>query len=93
MKNIYGTTSAKLDPEAGTLVCSAPDVGLNSRNILETQANPKKQRCSGIGVENITVTVPSEKPPVYECRNMDNSLLQLTCIEESADEDRDTSQG
>ncbi|KAI0902551.1 glycoside hydrolase family 28 protein [Annulohypoxylon nitens] len=75
MKNIYGTTSAKLDPEAGTLVCSAPD------------------RCSGIRVENITVTVPSEKPPVYECRNMDNSLLQLTCIEESADEDRDTSQG
>ncbi|KAI1094407.1 glycoside hydrolase family 28 protein [Rostrohypoxylon terebratum] len=75
MKNIYGTTSAKLDPEAGTLVCSAPD------------------RCSNIRVENITVTVPSGEPPIYECRNMDNSLLQLTCIEEPADEDRDTSQG
>ncbi|KAI0887125.1 glycoside hydrolase family 28 protein [Annulohypoxylon maeteangense] len=74
MKNIYGTTSAKLDPEAGTLVCSAPD------------------RCSGIRVENITVEVPSGKSPVYECRNMDNSLLELTCIAES-DEDRDTSQG
>ncbi|KAI1451875.1 glycoside hydrolase family 28 protein [Annulohypoxylon moriforme] len=74
MKNIYGTTSAKLDPEAGTLVCSAPD------------------RCSGIRVENITVTVPSGKPPVYECRNMDDSLLELTCVDES-DEDRDTSQG
>ncbi|KAI0380975.1 glycoside hydrolase family 28 protein [Hypomontagnella monticulosa] len=74
MKNIWGTTSEKLDPQAGTLVCSAPD------------------RCNNIKVENITVTVPSGKPPVYECRNMDNSLLQLTCIEES-DGDRDTSQG
>ncbi|KAI1417486.1 glycoside hydrolase family 28 protein [Hypoxylon sp. FL1857] len=74
MKNIYGTTSAKLDPEAGTLVCSAPD------------------RCNNIKVENITVTVPSGQPPVYECRNMENDLLQLICIEES-DEDRDTSQG
>ncbi|KAI8255712.1 Exopolygalacturonase X-1 [Colletotrichum sp. SAR 10_98] len=26
LKNIYGTTSAKLDPQAGTLVCSAPDL-------------------------------------------------------------------
>lgn len=26
MKNMWGTTSAKLDPLAGTLVCSAPDV-------------------------------------------------------------------
>ncbi|KAI0131594.1 glycoside hydrolase family 28 protein [Hypoxylon sp. NC0597] len=74
MKNIYGTTSAKLDPQAGTLVCSAPD------------------RCSNIRVENITITVPSGQPPVYECRNMENDLLELTCIEES-DEDRDTSQG
>ncbi|KAI2471505.1 glycoside hydrolase family 28 protein [Annulohypoxylon bovei var. microspora] len=74
MKNIYGTTSAKLDPEAGTLVCSAPD------------------RCNGIRVENITVTVPSEESPVYECRNMDDSLLELTCITDS-DEDRDTFQG
>ncbi|KAI1393625.1 glycoside hydrolase family 28 protein [Hypoxylon trugodes] len=74
MKNIYGTTSAKLDPEAGTLVCSAPD------------------RCNNIRVENITVKVPSGEPPVYECRNMENDLLKLTCIAES-DENRDTSQG
>ncbi|KAI1475997.1 glycoside hydrolase family 28 protein [Daldinia eschscholtzii] len=74
MKNIYGTTSAKLDPQAGSLVCSAPD------------------RCSNIKVENITITVPSGEPPVYECRNMDNDLLQLTCVAES-EEDRDTSQG
>jgi galacturan 1,4-alpha-galacturonidase len=26
IKNMYGTTSGKEDPEAGTLVCSAPDV-------------------------------------------------------------------
>ncbi|OTB07966.1 glycoside hydrolase family 28 protein [Hypoxylon sp. CI-4A] len=74
MKNIYGTTSVKLDPEAGSLVCSAPD------------------RCSNIKVENITVTVPSGEPPVYECRNMENELLQLTCVTES-DESRDVSQG
>ncbi|KAI6092542.1 glycoside hydrolase family 28 protein [Hypoxylon rubiginosum] len=74
MKNIYGTTSADNDPEAGTLVCSAPD------------------RCNNIRVENITVTVPSGQPPVYECRNMDNSLLQLTCIDDS-DEGRDTGSG
>ncbi|KAL7626648.1 hypothetical protein AAE478_003421 [Parahypoxylon ruwenzoriense] len=74
MKNIYGTTSAKLDPQAGSLVCSSPD------------------RCANIRVENITVTVPSGEPPVYECRNMDNGILQLACVEES-DEDRDTSQG
>ncbi|KAI4870822.1 glycoside hydrolase family 28 protein [Hypoxylon rubiginosum] len=65
MKNIYGTTSADLDPQAGTLVCSAPD------------------RCSNIRVENITITVPSGQNPVYECRNMENSLLQLDCIDES----------
>ncbi|KAI5864541.1 glycoside hydrolase family 28 protein [Durotheca rogersii] len=74
IKNVWGTTSAKLDPQAGTLVCSAPD------------------RCRNIRVENITVTVPSGKPPVYECRNMDNGLLQLTCTEESSG-DRDTEQG
>ncbi|KAI1768985.1 glycoside hydrolase family 28 protein [Hypoxylon sp. FL1150] len=68
MKNIYGTTSAENDPEAGTLVCSAPD------------------RCNNIRVENITVTVPSGQPPVYECINLDDSLLQLTCIDGS-DED------
>ncbi|KAI8962504.1 glycoside hydrolase family 28 protein [Daldinia sp. FL1419] len=74
MKNIYGTTSTKLDPQAGSLVCSAPD------------------RCSNIKAENITITVPSGESPVYECRNMDNGLLQLACVAES-DEDRDTSQG
>lgn len=26
IKNMYGTTSGKEDPKAGTLVCSAPDV-------------------------------------------------------------------
>lgn len=26
IKNLFGTTSEKDDPEAGTLVCSAPDV-------------------------------------------------------------------
>ncbi|KAI0180209.1 glycoside hydrolase family 28 protein [Hypoxylon sp. FL1284] len=74
MKNFYGITSADLDPQAGTLVCSAPD------------------RCSNIRVENITVTVPSGQAPVYECRNMDDTLLQLNCVEES-DGERDTSQG
>lgn len=26
IKNMFGTTSEKTDPQAGTLVCSAPDV-------------------------------------------------------------------
>ncbi|KAI8253328.1 Exopolygalacturonase X-1 [Colletotrichum sp. SAR 10_77] len=34
LKNIYGTTSAKLDPQAGTLVCSAPDRYIQRLNIL-----------------------------------------------------------
>lgn len=32
LKNIYGTTSAKLDPQAGTLVCSAADVSQAPRH-------------------------------------------------------------
>ncbi|KAF6834764.1 exopolygalacturonase [Colletotrichum musicola] len=74
LKNIYGTTSAKLDPQAGTLVCSAPD------------------RCSNIRAENVTVTVPSGKAPVYECKNLDNSLLQINCTA-GTDGERDTSNG
>ncbi|RYN96331.1 putative exopolygalacturonase X [Alternaria tenuissima] len=62
IKNMYGTTSGKEDPEAGTLVCSAPD------------------RCSNIRAENITVQVPSREPPVYECRNVDPSLLDISCM-------------
>ncbi|KAI0007842.1 glycoside hydrolase family 28 protein [Xylariaceae sp. FL0662B] len=61
MKNLYGITSENLDPQAGTLVCSAPD------------------RCSNIRVENVTVTVPSGEQPVYECRNLDESLLKINC--------------
>ncbi|KAI1081031.1 glycoside hydrolase family 28 protein [Whalleya microplaca] len=65
MKNMYGTTSVSLDPQAGTLVCSAPE------------------RCNNIRVKNVTVTVPSKEEPVYECRNLDNSLLQINCTAES----------
>ncbi|KAI8202042.1 Exopolygalacturonase X-1 [Colletotrichum sp. SAR 10_65] len=74
LKNIYGTTSAKLDPQAGTLVCSAPD------------------RCSNIRAENVTVTVPSGKPPVYECKNLDNNLLQINCTS-GTDGERDNTNG
>ncbi|CAH0050681.1 unnamed protein product [Clonostachys solani] len=74
MKNFWGVTSSKYDPEAGTLVCSAAD------------------RCSNINLHNITVTVPSGEPPVYECSNVDESLLEnITCVH--ADDDRDTGQG
>ncbi|KAF4838751.1 Exopolygalacturonase X-1 [Colletotrichum tropicale] len=74
LKNIYGTTSAKLDPQAGTLVCSAPD------------------RCSNIRAENVTVTVPSGKAPVYECKNLDNNLLQINCTS-GTDGERDNTNG
>ncbi|KAB2104839.1 Exopolygalacturonase [Alternaria gaisen] len=74
IKNMYGTTSGKENPEAGTLVCSAPD------------------RCSNIRAENITVQVPSREPPVYECRNVDPNLLDISCM--ATDEtERDTTQG
>jgi len=33
IKNMYGTTSASQDPQAGTLVCSAPDVSAPSENV------------------------------------------------------------
>ncbi|KAK2040889.1 exopolygalacturonase [Colletotrichum somersetense] len=61
LKNMYGTTSEKFDPQAGTLVCSDPD------------------RCSNIRAENVTVTVPSGKPPTWECKNVDESLLDINC--------------
>ncbi|KAJ3547875.1 hypothetical protein NM208_g1296 [Fusarium decemcellulare] len=73
MRNMWGATSKKYDPRAGSLVCSAPD------------------RCSNIVVENITVTVPSKKPPVYSCDNLDTTTLDITCID--PDDERDTSQG
>jgi galacturan 1,4-alpha-galacturonidase len=50
------------------------------------------QRCSNIVVENITVTVPSKKPPVYDCQNLDTTTLDITCVD-PANTDRDTSQG
>ncbi|KAK7425703.1 hypothetical protein QQZ08_007802 [Neonectria magnoliae] len=68
MKNMWGTTSKKYDPRAGTLVCSALDV------------------------ENITITVPSGKAPEYDCVNLDESLLDITCVDPESS-DRDTSQG
>ncbi|KAM5360119.1 hypothetical protein ACJZ2D_013978 [Fusarium nematophilum] len=74
MRNMWGTTSKKYDPRAGTLVCSAAD------------------RCSNIVAENITVTVPSKKPAVYDCQNVDTDLLDITCLDPN-DEERDTSQG
>ncbi|KEY72818.1 hypothetical protein S7711_04407 [Stachybotrys chartarum IBT 7711] len=74
MRNFWGQASARNDPEAGTLVCSARD------------------RCSNIRVENVTVTVPSGRPPVYECDNVDESLLDLACIL-SDDPTRNTDQG
>ncbi|EGY16444.1 exopolygalacturonase [Verticillium dahliae VdLs.17] len=73
MKNMWGTTSESLDPQAGTLVCSSPD------------------RCSNIRAENITINVPSGKPPVYACVNVDEDLLDFTCVKPAGD--RDTSQG
>ncbi|EXF86499.1 exopolygalacturonase [Colletotrichum fioriniae PJ7] len=74
LKNIYGVVSTKLDPQAGSLVCSAAD------------------RCSNIRAENVTVTVPSGKPPVYECKNLDKGLLQINCTS-GTDGDRDTTNG
>ncbi|KAH7316894.1 exopolygalacturonase [Stachybotrys elegans] len=73
MRNFWGQVSSKLDPQAGTLVCSASD------------------RCGNIRVENLTVTVPSGKSPVYECSHVDAALLNMTCIEPT--DERDTEQG
>lgn len=93
MKNMWGTTSTKYDPRAGTLICSAADVSLLSisrmRAIL-TRISGK--RCSNIQAENITVTVPSGEPAEYECVNLDNSLLDIPCTDPESS-DRDTSQG
>ncbi|KAH7159778.1 pectin lyase fold/virulence factor [Dactylonectria estremocensis] len=74
LKNMWGTTSKKYDPRAGTLICSAPD------------------RCTNIEVKNISVTVPSGEAPVYECVNLDNALLDISCYDPDST-DRDTSQG
>ncbi|ORY61546.1 pectin lyase fold/virulence factor [Pseudomassariella vexata] len=74
MKNMDGVTSAKLDPKAGSMVCSAED------------------RCSNIRAENISITVPSGKTPLYECKNLGVSLLQINCTAET-EGDQDTSQG
>ncbi|KAF4978009.1 hypothetical protein FZEAL_5554 [Fusarium zealandicum] len=74
MKNMWGTTSKKFDPRAGSLVCSAPD------------------RCTNIVAKNITVTVPSKEPPVYDCYNLDRDTLDITCIDPK-DAPRNTDQG
>ncbi|CAN9132594.1 unnamed protein product [Alternaria alternata] len=49
-------------------------------------------RCSNIRAENITVQVPSREPPVYECRNVDVNLLDISCMATNETE-RDTTQG
>ncbi|KAG5658691.1 hypothetical protein KAF25_010872 [Fusarium avenaceum] len=48
-------------------------------------------RCSNIAASNITVKVPSMKPPVYDCQNIDTSKLDITCRDPNAD--RDTTNG
>jgi galacturan 1,4-alpha-galacturonidase len=48
-------------------------------------------RCSNIRVENVTVTVPSGKAPVYACRHLDEKLLGVTCVE--PEKDRDNTNG
>ena len=44
-------------------------------------------RCSNIRIENVNVTVPSGKKPVYACKNMDESLLKVTCVEPGTERD------
>lgn len=51
-----------------------------------------QQRCSNIRAENVTVTVPSGKTPVWECKNIDKSLLKINCAGGTGDE-RDTTNG
>ncbi|KAL6918457.1 hypothetical protein FSHL1_009893 [Fusarium sambucinum] len=48
-------------------------------------------RCSNIVAENITVGVPSKKPPVYDCSNVDPDTLDITCRDPTTD--RDTTNG
>ena len=50
-----------------------------------------EQRCSNIRVENITVQVPSGEPPVYECKNVEEGLLQINCTDPAVE--RETGQG
>ncbi|KAK2013576.1 pectin lyase-like protein [Colletotrichum eremochloae] len=71
LKNIYGTTSEKLDPQAGNLAL-----------VLQTN----------IRAENVTVTVPSGKSPVWECKNVDKSLLDINCAP-GRDEKRNITSG
>uniref|UniRef100_A0A4E9EMT8 galacturonan 1,4-alpha-galacturonidase n=1 Tax=Gibberella zeae TaxID=5518 RepID=A0A4E9EMT8_GIBZA len=44
-------------------------------------------RCSNIVAKNITVGVPSKKPPVYDCYNLDESTLDITCQDPTTDRD------
>ncbi|KAK2760251.1 hypothetical protein FQN54_002319 [Arachnomyces sp. PD_36] len=67
-RNMWGTVSDEEDPQAGTLVCSAPD------------------RCDNIRAENITIEVPSGEAPVYECVNLDEGLLDFTCVDSQDDQ-------
>ncbi|KAK1962382.1 pectin lyase-like protein [Colletotrichum sublineola] len=71
LKNIYGTKSEKLDPQAGNLAL-----------VLQTN----------IRAENVTVTVPSGKSPVWECKNVDKSLLDINCAP-GRDEKRNITSG
>ncbi|KAF5020078.1 hypothetical protein F66182_7920 [Fusarium sp. NRRL 66182] len=36
-------------------------------------------RCHNIVAEDIKVNVPSKKPPVYDCENIDTKTLDITC--------------
>ncbi|KAJ4139673.1 hypothetical protein NW765_003582 [Fusarium oxysporum] len=48
-------------------------------------------RCSNIVAEDIKVQVPSKKPPVYDCQNIDTSTLDITCRDPTSA--RDTTNG
>ncbi|KAI9150030.1 exopolygalacturonase [Paramyrothecium foliicola] len=48
-------------------------------------------RCTNIRLENVNVTVPSGKAPVYACLNLDTSLLDVRCVEPG--KERDTTNG
>ncbi|KAF5964144.1 exopolygalacturonase [Fusarium bulbicola] len=48
-------------------------------------------RCSNIVAEDIRVQVPSKKPPVYDCQNIDTSTLDITCRDPTSA--RDTTNG
>ncbi|KAF4343142.1 exopolygalacturonase [Fusarium beomiforme] len=48
-------------------------------------------RCSNIVAKDIRVQVPSKKPPVYDCQNIDTSTLAITCRDPT--NARDTTNG